>query len=227
MHRALIIALALIAAACGGDSAESTTATTAATTTTTAADTTTTTAAPATTTTTTVAATTTTASAAGPDARPATPVTAVLGADPANGSYYTAGEFDATVMGIELNTVTAEWYRAEGFFVVFFNGVDTSDTGPLCPGASVATENGFEFVSNAPTTGADCSGFITLTEDPGVRALECDGALAYRTAIPENSAGFLFGTLERPVGDGIMGLTSFVDNRTGDIPEVDPTLFEC
>jgi len=229
MHRlfALVIALVLIAAACGGDDSAETTATTAgATTTTSAPATTTTTTAPATTTTEATTTTTTSPVPSGPDARPATPVSAIMGADPANETYFTTGTFDAGVMGIEPGAATAEWFRAEGFYVVFFSGVTTADTGPLCPGASVATDR-FEFVSNAPSAGADCSSFSTLSSDPTVRALECNGSIAYRTAIPEDSVGILFGTLEKPVDAGIMGITSLSDSSVGEIPEVDLSLLEC
>ena len=150
-----------------------------------------------------------------------------MGADPTQGTYFTTGSFDAAVMGVEPESATAEWYRSEGFFLVYFADVNTSETGPLCPGASAATQAGFEFVSNAPSAGADCSAFPTLVDDQSVRALECSGSIAYRTAIPDDTVGFLFGTLEKTVGDGIMGITSFVDSTTGEIPEVNADLFEC
>lgn len=207
---ALIIAVALVGAACGDDeSGDASPATTQATTTTIGA--------------------TAPTRARGPADRPATGVSAVLGADPLNGTYYSIGTgfYDPNVMGIEAGGGTAEWYRAEGFFLVYFDGIDTGATGPLCPGASIAIETAFEFVSNAPSEGADCSGFTTLLDDPAVRVLECSGSIAYRTAIPEDSVGFLLGALEKPYRGGIMGITSFVDNTTGDIPEVDPAIFEC
>ena len=149
-----------------------------------------------------------------------------MGADPANETYFTTGQFDAATMGVEPGGATAEWFKAEGFYVVFFNGVSTADTGPLCPGASLAT-NTFEFVSNAASAGADCSTFPTLSDDPTVRALECNGSIAYRTAIPADSAGILFGTLEKPVDGGIMGITSLSDSSLGEIPEVDVGQLEC
>lgn len=234
MHRLFILlsALALVAAACGGDSSSDTTTTTTSvdsstTTTTVVASTTTTTVAA--TTTTEATTTTTTVSSSGPADRPATAVSAVMGADPANETYFAfgTGEYDAAVMGVEPGAATAQWFRTEGFFVVFFDGVDTDATGPTCPGASVATATGFEFVSNAPAEGADCTGFVTLQDDPGVRALQCGTSLAYRTAIPDDSVGILFGTLEKPVGEAIMGITSLADSSAGEIPEVDVSIFEC
>ncbi|MGI9646885.1 MAG: hypothetical protein ACR2OI_00030, partial [Acidimicrobiia bacterium] len=200
------------------------TTTTAGATTTTAASATTTTTAAATTTT--EATTTTTKATPAPAALPATPVAAVMGTNPANETYFTTGEFDAAVMGVEPGAATARWFKAEGFYVVFFDGVSTADTGPLCPGASLATDT-FQFVSNAPSAGADCSTFSTLSDDPTVRALECDGSIAYRTAIPDDGAGILFGTLEKPVDGGIMGITSLSDSSLGEIPEVDISELEC
>ena len=227
----LVVVLALVAAACGGDSSSDTTpaATDGATTTTTGATSTTATTAATTTTEATTTTTTTTVAAAGPETRPATPISAVMGADPAAETYvgFIEAEYDAAVMGVVPGEATAEWFRAEGFFVVFYNGVDTSVTGPTCPGASVATAAGFEFVSNAAAEGADCSGFVTLQDDPGVRALQCGNTLAYRTAIPDDSVGILFGTLEKPFGEGIMGITSLSNSQNGDIPEVDVSIFEC
>lgn len=217
----VLISLILVAAACGGDDsaattpadATSTTASSATTTTTAAA--TTTTAAP---TTTTVATTTTT------DPAPALPVTgasAVL-----TEVYFTDGEFDASLMGFDPGDIEAAWYRAEGHYIVLYRGIDTNLTGPLCPGASICT-TGYEYVSNAPTNGADCSGFLTLADDPSVRALECEGAVAYRTAIPDTVEGTLLGTMERPINGGIMGATSVVPTSAGEIPEVDVSAFEC
>ena len=231
MHRftVLVLALAFVAAACGGDDSADTTTTTSAATTTTATAATTTSTAAATTTTPAATTTTTAVSAGGPEDRPATPVSAVMGSVPAAETYvaFVAGEYDAAVMGVEPGTATAEWFRAGGFYVVFFSGVDTAATGPTCPGASIRTSTGFEFVSNAPTGGADCSGFVTLVDEPAVRALECGDSLAYRTAIPDNGVGTLFGTLEKPFGEGIMGITSLSDTQAGDIPEVDISIFEC
>ena len=66
-----------------------------------------------------------------------------------------------------------------------------------------------------------------LQDDPGVRALQCGNTLAYRTAIPDDSVGILFGTLEKPFGEGIMGITSLSNSQNGDIPEVDVSIFEC
>jgi hypothetical protein len=219
---AILIASTLLVAACGGDDSAATTP----------ADTTSTTTAPPATTTTTVAATTTTAapttttvaatSTTDPaPALPATGVSAIL-----TEVYFTDGDFDPATMGFEPANIETAWYRAEGHYVVLYRGIDAAATGPLCPGASIFT-TAFEYISNAPTTGADCSSFPTISDDPGVRALECDGAIAYRTSIPDNVEGTLFGTMERPVGEGIMGATGLAQTAAGEIPEVDVSAFEC
>ncbi len=233
-----LAALALLAAACGGDDGTSDTTaapptqatTTAATTTTTAAPTpTTTTAAP----TTTTAAPTTTAAAADDHGGAEAHVSARL-----DTSYNTAGEFDPAVMGFDVGEVTAEWFSTpDGFFLVVYAGLDLEATGPLCPGNSIQTgPNTFEYVTNAPTPGEECADFPTLTDDPNVGPLICDGVLAYRTAIPIESVGNLFGTIEKPVDGGIMGVTSRAPRISDEIlsipfedefPVVDPATLSC
>lgn len=158
----------------------------------------------------------------GPDARPASAAAAAL-----TQSYNTAsGEFDPAVMGFGPNDVEAQWYQADGFYVVVYAGLDLDATGPLCPGNSIQTASGFEFVSNAPTEGADCSSFPTLSADPEVGPLVCQGVLSYRTAIPATTQGNLFGTIERPVEGGIMGITGISSTSAG-VPEVDIALLSC
>ena len=232
----LLFALVLLAAACGGDDEPVSTPapTTAAPAPTTAAPAPTTaapaptTAAPAPTTaapasTTAAPAPTTAAPAPGPESRPPAAVTASL-----EFSYHTAGTFDPAAMGFDVGEVTAEWYSADGFFVVVFAGLDLGVTGPLCPGASVALGGtDFQFVANAPTEGADCSSFATLSNDPDVRAYECDGVLSFRTAIPVDAAGTLYGTVERPADGGIMGITSTVPNTPGEFAMLDLDTLGC
>jgi hypothetical protein len=112
--------------------------------------------------------------------------------------------------------------------VVVFAGFDLNASAPLCPGASVDV-GGFnwQFIANAPTEGADCSTFPTLTTDPDVRAYECDGVLTFRTAIPVDAVGSLYGTLERPADGGVMGATSAVPNTPGEFPLLDLDAMEC
>ncbi len=225
----VLACLTLVAAACGGDddSTDTTQATTTQAPTTTEATPTTT--APPTTTDAPTTTTTTTAAPSGPETRPAALVTA-----PLEFSYYfigdTAGDFDAGAMGFDVNEVTAEWYSTDdGFLVVVYSGLDLDAVGPLCPGnsAQLSSTGLFEFISNAPTPGADCSTFDTLTTDPAVGALVCDGVLSYRTAIPADVVGNLYGTIEKPVDGGVMGLTGVAPSPPGEFPVVDLSILSC
>jgi len=159
----------------------------------------------------------------GPDTRPASSASAVL-----TQSYNSAsgGSFDAAVMGFDVGDVEGQWYQADGFYVVVYAGLDLEATGPLCPGNSIQTAAGFEFVSNSPTDGADCSTFPTLTSDPDVGPLVCQGVVSYRTAIPATTQGNLFGTVERPVDGGVMGITGITPTSAG-VPEIDISLLSC
>lgn len=173
----------------------------------------------------TTVATPTTLPASGPETRPTTPVSAAL-----DEAYYVraSGEFDAEAMGIEPGTVSAEWYRADGFYVVFFEGLDTIPADSLCPGAYVEGA-GPDFMSFAPIGSEDCTGHGPSTRrvSEGARPLQCENSLAYRTFIPEGTEGTLFAVIDKTVGEGIMGITSMVDSSTGAIPEVDLSLLEC
>lgn len=159
----------------------------------------------------------------GPDARPASTASAAL-----TQSYNSAagGSFDPAVMGFDANEVEAQWYQADGVYVVVYAGLDLDATGPLCPGNSIQTAAGFEFVSNAPTEGADCSSFPTISSDPDVGPLVCQGVVSYRTAIPATTEGVLYGTIERPVEGGIMGITGVTPTSAG-VPEIDISLLSC
>lgn len=98
---------------------------------------------------------------------------------------------------------------------------DPSAAGPLCPGASIYTDVGWEFVSNAPTEAGACKGFPTVTTDPVVEARICQGTLFYVTLVPSEMQGILFGTLEALAEPGILvGLTSTVDSAPG-APAID------
>lgn len=159
----------------------------------------------------------------GPDARPASTAAAAL-----TQSYNSAagGSYDPAVMGFASGDVEAQWYQADGFYVVVYAGLDLDATGPLCPGNSIQTATGFEFISNSPTDGADCSTFPTISSDPEVGTLVCQGVVSYRTAIPATTEGVLYGTIERPVEGGIMGITGIAPTSAG-VPEIDISLLSC
>mgnify|MGYP001822629676 CR=1 FL=1 len=163
------------------------------------------------------------ATSGGPSLRPATDARSLL-----NLAYESTGAgFDALVMGFDVDEVEAQWYRSNGFYVVVYEGLDLEATGPLCPGASIQLPTGvFDHVSNAPTSGADCSTFTTLTSDPDVGVLVCDGVVSYRSAIPAGTEGDLFGSIERAFNGGYMGITAITPASAG-IPEIDLDLLSC
>ena len=124
-------------------------------------------------------------------------------------------------------SVVARWYQSDGLLVIHYDGLDLAITGPLCPGNSILTITGFEFISNAPTGAGACSTATTVAEPPtGVRL--CGDEVLYLTAIPVETEGTLYGTLystlERYREDGsIIGLTSGVNaaGAASFAPEVD------
>jgi hypothetical protein len=128
--------------------------------------------------------------------------------------------FEESELPAAPGAVTAQWYTSGGRYVVAYVGLDLSETGSLCPGNSILTGAGFSNVSNAPTEEGACEGFTTLTTDPEVGSIVCQGSLLYVTAIPSDQQGMLYGTLEALTGDGaLIGLTSAVQSSP-DIPEI-------
>ena len=112
-------------------------------------------------------------------------------------------------------SVTAHWFTSGGFYVVGYFGLDLASSGPLCPGNSIMSGGAFQHVTNAPTEEGACEGFPTLTDDPDVGPIDCHGTLFYRTAIPSDLKGTLFGTLEMLDEEGnLVGITSQVESTT-------------
>ena len=156
---------------------------------------------------------------------PDTVVSAALGVEP-DTTYKVSLEdfqrvaFEESELPAAPGSITAQWYTSGDRYVVAYVGLDVSGRVALCPGNSILTNAGFEHVSNAPTTEGACAGFPTLTSDPAVGPVVCQEILFYRTAIPSDLQGALFGTLEALSEDGaIVGLTSAVQS-TGDMPEL-------
>jgi len=124
-------------------------------------------------------------------------------------------EFEESELPAAPGTVTANWFTSGGFYVVAYYGLDLAATGPLCPGNSILAGGGWLHVSNAPTEEGACEGFPTLTDDPDVGPIICHGELFYRTAIPSDLQGTLFGTLEMLDADGnLVGITSQAESTT-------------
>jgi hypothetical protein len=158
---------------------------------------------------------------------PTTPSQAVVGADPdmtykVEIATFELLDFDESELPVPPGTVEAHWYTSGGRYVVAFVGLDLAATGPLCPGSSILTDQGFEFVSNAPTEEGACEGFANLTADPEVGPTVCQGTVLYVTAIPSDKQGALFGSIEALADDGaaIIGLTSTTES-SADIPEIE------
>ena len=130
-------------------------------------------------------------------------------------------DFEESELPAPPGSVTANWFTSGGFYVVGYYGLDLANSGPLCPGNSIFSGGGFQHVSNAPTEEGACEGFPTLTDDPDVGPVDCHGTLFYRTAIPSNLQGTLFGTLEALDDEGfLVGITSQVES-TPDMLEID------
>ena len=143
-------------------------------------------------------------------------------AAPLDQTYDTSGAaVTDDALPVPSGSVIARRYQAGGLYVVYYDGLDIAVTGPLCPGNSIGTATGFEFVSNAPTGEGACSTATTLVPAPtGVRL--CGDDVLYLTAIPVETEGTLFGTIERFREDSsIIGLTSQTVADSAAAPEVD------
>lgn len=124
-------------------------------------------------------------------------------------------EFEENDLPALPGTVTANWFTSGGYYVVGYYGLDLEASGPLCPGNSILSGGNFIHVTNAPTDEGACEGFPTLTDDPEVGPVECHGTLFYRTAIPSDLQGTLFGTIEMLDADGaLVGITSQAESTT-------------
>lgn len=124
-------------------------------------------------------------------------------------------EFEDSELPALPGSVTANWFTSGGFYVVAYYGLDLEASGGLCPGNSIYSGGGWLHISNAPTEEGACDTFPTLTTDPDVGPINCHGELFYRTAIPSNLQGTLFGTLEMLDADGnLVGMTSQAESNT-------------
>jgi hypothetical protein len=153
---------------------------------------------------------------------PETPVATLLNQAYLFGSEQ--GPASADQLPFPVNTVTAHWYQSDGFYVVVYGALAPEQT--LCPGNSIQTASGFEFVSNAPLGGADCSFAPVVAEAPN-GVVSCNRVVSYVTLIPAGTEGNLFGTIEM-MTDGLgVGLTSQVLADPANMPEIDRSLIDC
>lgn len=109
---------------------------------------------------------------------------------------------------------------SNGTLIAIYHGEGMSDLSQLCPGNSIATSAGFVNVTNTPADAGACDSFPTPTSS--LRTCTGDVVL-YETAIPNDSEGTLFGSLEWNSEAGIAGMTSQATN-VADTPEI---LFEA
>ena len=124
-------------------------------------------------------------------------------------------DFEESELPALPGTVFANWFTSGGFYVVGYFGLDLENSGPLCPGNSIMTGGTWLHISNAPTEEGACEGFPTLTEDPDVGPVDCHGTLFYRTAIPSDLQGTLYGTIEKLDEEGnLVGITSQAESTT-------------
>ena len=124
-------------------------------------------------------------------------------------------DFEESELPAPPGTVYANWFTSGGFYVVGYYGLDLEVSGALCPGNSIMTGGTWLHISNAPTEDGACEGFPTLTEDPEVGPVDCHGTLFYRTAIPSDLQGTLYGTIEMLDADGnLVGITSQAESTT-------------
>ena len=124
-------------------------------------------------------------------------------------------EFEDSDLPALPGSVTANWFTSGGFYVVAYYGLDLEASGALCPGNSILAGGGWLQISNAPTEEGACEGFPTLTDDPDVGPIDCHGTLFYRTAIPSDLQGTLYGTLEMLDAEGnLVGMTSQAESTT-------------
>lgn len=156
--------------------------------------------------------------AAGQLLLPVTPVMATL-----TETYQTGpgGPPSADQLPIGAGRVQALWYQSGGKYVVYYAGLFSEDSDPICPGNSIETDSGFEHISNAPTAEGACEGATTLAAAPaGVKI--CASKLLYLTEIPVEAEGTLYGSVEVFLDDGsIVGVTSQAEADAAAAPEID------
>ena len=215
------VAFVLIGAACG--SSDDTTTTTAVTTTTSTSVTTTTAAAQ----TTTSAAAATTTTAGGEETTTTELVAAPVAPTTAIGSLEPYGPGDGPHM-FPPGSVEAHWYQWDGSYVVLYRGFDAAADQEICAGNSILLAGaGFSNATNSPyLNDADviCIDAAALILEPPDGVQVCGSLLYYLTAIPIESEGTLYGTLEIGFGnDRREGQTSTTASDAA-VPQFEPGL---
>ena len=115
--------------------------------------------------------------------------------------------------------VKAYWNNgSNGTLVAIYHGAGLADLTSLCPGNSAFTDGAFQYVTNTPAGAGACTDFPT----PTAALLVCtSNVILYQSAIPNNTVGDLYASLEWRLEDGsISGLTGVSVNQP-DTPEID------
>ncbi len=115
--------------------------------------------------------------------------------------------------------VKAYWNNgSNGTLVAIYHGAGLGDLTSLCPGNSAFTGGSFQYVTNTPAAAGACTDFPTPTS----ALLVCSSnVVLYQSAIPNDTEGELYASLEWRQEDGsIIGLTGVSINQPG-TPEID------
>lgn len=155
---------------------------------------------------------------------PDSPVAATLD----NAYDFSGGTPDPALLPAPAGAVEARWYRSGATYLIAYIGLDPAVD--ACPGNSILTAAGFEFVSNAELPGAACPDFPTRIESDGAQGVQvCGDTVLYRTLIPVETTGQVFASVERPEPDvggvGITGASAIDDPSV--LPELDPAVLGC
>lgn len=123
---------------------------------------------------------------------------------------------DSTIVDGE---VKAYWNNgSNGTLVAIYHGAGLSDLTSLCPGNSAFTDGAFQYVTNTPAGAGACDGFPTPTSS----LLVCtSNVILYQSAIPNNTVGDLYASLEWSLEDGSISGMSGVSVNQPDTPEID------
>lgn len=138
---------------------------------------------------------------------PDTPVVATL-----NRVYaFDGSEPDFSLLPALPEEVEAHWFTSGDVLAVVFVGLPVDVD--ACPGNSIQTATGFEFVSNAPMPAGACGDFPTAIDNTASQGVQiCGDRVGYLSLIPTGTAGTLFSSLERPDPDiGGVGITGFAE----------------
>lgn len=120
------------------------------------------------------------------------------------------------------------WYVEGDHYTVLYEGLSTDLA--ACPGNSIQLASGvFDFVSNASLGDIDCSASPTGIENsPDQGVVVCGPLVFYRTLIPADATGTLFGTVEIYDSELLgVGATSMAPTAPGQAAAIDLGSYGC